>query len=489
MQKLLRTVQRDGFTPGLLHANEDEGSTDSIDLFDYHRALRRRIVQLRVLQARAHTQLGDIARAEDILNEVPSYYLIALPVSDWAGVSMEWAHRAMKDQLWSDAEQCARDAMQTFRAGRRVPGNHRIWAHALRELGRVEEAMEVVKRGIVYEAPWDTRNKQKNWAAYEELAKEVEARAEVRRKREAFMAVWGEVLIAVQEKIETKDSPTSWQSIKEKDWDMFGDDENDKDMDDSLPAYGEEETALKVQAATRAALAAGAVEESEHSEVAWTQTTAAQELAVAESGPEEVCIKEYVDVKLTKGALKDIEKLDTVTRENAVRKLNDLAHGRGGMTTRKALVGCKNMRIFESYVNNTGAGERILWTELGENSICVWYVPKHKNVSRMMKMIDEADERSERRLTSAAVLLSGHTEMSIDAHNKTIGDDRVFLDPFSDTPLKVYDIPREEILKLVSPKWKPRLHLTRQEREIVQTEGTVLLLGRSGTGYVVICWT
>ena len=102
----------------------------------------------------------------------------------------------------------------------------------------------------------------------------------------------------------------------------------------------------------------------------------------------------------------------------------------------------------------------------------------------MMKMIDEADERSERRLTSAAVLLSGTSEMKVDAQQKTIGTDRIFLDPFSDTPLKVYDIPREEITKLESPKWTPRLHLTKQECEIVQTEGTVLLLGRSGTGYV-----
>ena len=452
-------------------------------------ALRRRVAQLRVLQARAHAQLGDCARAEQILNEDVPVLLNGVPsMTEWAAMSMELAQCAIQGQRWSDAELYAREALQKLRVGRRVPGSHRLWAQALRELGRVEEAAEVVKRGIVYEAPWDTRNKQENWAAYEELAKEVEARAEARRKREAFMEVWGQVLGTVQEKHEEKDSPISWQTIKEKDWDMFGDDENDKeDLDESLPDYGEEETSLKVQAATRAALAAGAAEESEHSEVAWTQTAAERELASVESGPEEKCIKEYIDIKLTKGALKDIEKLDTVTRENAVRKLDDLAHGRGGMTTRKALVGCKNMRIFETYVNNTGAGERILWTELGDNSICVWYVPRHKNVSRMMKMIDEADERSERRLTSAAVLLSGKTEMCVDAHTKTIGDDRVFLDPFSDTPLKVYDIPREEILKLVSPKWKPRLHLTRQEREIVQTEGTVLLLGRSGTGYVVVC--
>jgi len=79
-------------------------------------------------------------------------------------------------------------------------------------------------------------------------------------------------------------------------------------------------------------------------------------------------------------------------------------------------------------------------------------------------------------------MLKGGTSLDVDAQHKMIGEDRVFLDPFSDTPLKVYDIPRDSILKLNSPKWKPRLHLTKQEREIVDSDSTVLLLGRSGTG-------
>ena len=96
----------------------------------------------------------------------------------------------------------------------------------------------------------------------------------------------------------------------------------------------------------------------------------------------------------------------------------------------------------------------------------------------MMKLIDEADERSTRRLTAATAVLKGVTEMDVDPTQKTIGEDRIFLDPFSDTPLKVYDVPKDSIMKLSSPKWKPRLHLTKQEREIVSTDGTVLLLGR-----------
>ena len=40
----------------------------------------------------------------------------------------------------------------------------------------------------------------------------------------------------------------------------------------------------------------------------------------------------------------------------------------------------------------------------------------------------------------------------------------------------------DEFEKLNDPTWKPRLHLTTRERQVVETSGTVLLLGRSGTG-------
>ena len=466
----------------LLKAAKRYGLTHEALLGTDNDARRLRVVRLLVLQAQAHVALGNPARAEQLLAGPAWELLPRLPANEWAVVAMERARCARQRQQWEVAERWTRAAVHDYRAGRRVPGNHRLWARALRELGRVEEAMEVVRRGIVYEAPWNTKNKHENQALYLQLAIEVGERTEARRKEEAFLAVWGPLLAVVQDKMLDNDAPKSWESIKEKDWDMLGDD--DGSDDDSLPGLGEEETALKVQALTRAVLET-AGEESEHPGGAWAEgPQSAVVVSDVGMGKEEECHKEYVDIKLTRGALKDVKALDTELRKSVVRKLDDLAFGRGGMTTRKALVGCRNVRIFETYVENQGAGRRILWTELDDSSICIWYVAKHKDVSKMMKMIDEADERSERRLTSAAVLLSGTSEMKVDAQQKTIGTDRIFLDPFSDTPLKVYDIPREEITKLESPKWTPRLHLTKQECEIVQTEGTVLLLGRSGPGYV-----
>jgi hypothetical protein len=46
----------------------------------------------------------------------------------------------------------------------------------------------------------------------------------------------------------------------------------------------------------------------------------------------------------------------------------------------------------------------------------------------------------------------------------------------------------ENVADIQKADWSPRLHLTREEREVVEAPGTVLLLGRSGTGKTVcIC--
>jgi len=296
----------------------------------------------------------------------------------------------------------AKDITQSLPC-RRAPGNHRLLASVLESTGDFEAGMEAVRRGLVYEAPWDDANKALNRDMYLQLSNELSVQVELRRKEEAFLSVWGQVLDIVSKKRKQADAPISWQTIKEKDYDMLAGDSDDEGDDDEFSGHiGEEETARKVQAATAAALSAPA-DETEHSEGAWSAAPVVCEASDAvdyETGPEESCEVVYENIKMTKSARKNFDSLDTTLRDFVSRKLDDLAHGRGGKTTRKELVGCKNVRIFETYVEQSLAGHRILWTQLDDSNICIWYIPTHKKVPKMMKKIDEADELSTRRLVS-----------------------------------------------------------------------------------------
>ncbi len=60
------------------------------------------------------------------------------------------------------------------------------------------------------------------------------------------------------------------------------------------------------------------------------------------------------------------------------------------------------------------------------------------------------------------------------------------IDPEGNIPMKLNKVFYENIDKLEDSDWTPPLHLTTEERE--DTKGTVLVLGRSGTGKTVcIC--
>ena len=65
-----------------------------------------------------------------------------------------------------------------------------------------------------------------------------------------------------------------------------------------------------------------------------------------------------------------------------------------------------------------------------------------------------------------------------------LDNDTILLDPFANTPLKIHQLPSSDIDKLELESWTPPFRLTNDERKIVQTKGTVLVLGRSGTGKV-----
>ena len=60
----------------------------------------------------------------------------------------------------------------------------------------------------------------------------------------------------------------------------------------------------------------------------------------------------------------------------------------------------------------------------------------------------------------------------------------MLLDVVGNVPLKVYDVNHRNLDEIVTGSWVPRLHLSDEELRVVEEPGTVLLLGRSGTGKV-----
>jgi hypothetical protein len=160
-----------------------------------------------------------------------------------------------------------------------------------------------------------------------------------------------------------------------------------------------------------------------------------------------------------------------------VRRMQQLANGDRSFKTHKRLKG-SHSTIFEAYLEQK-SGHRILYTEEG-SSIVVWFVAKHKEVSRLMRLMDDAKNRSARQQLPQSLMSDLQNEGLITQQQK----EEVLLDVFGNVPLKLYDVHLGSIDDITKEAWTPTLHLTEEERDVVETEGTVLLLGRSGTGKV-----
>lgn len=164
--------------------------------------------------------------------------------------------------------------------------------------------------------------------------------------------------------------------------------------------------------------------------------------------------------------------------------MDQLAQGQRGYALSKALVGCK----FPQFETKLDSGQRILWTDLRrgskedfQESILVWCVSKHDKVSHNMNQIDRACLKLSQTPTVVSrvgIHLLDHTVLQIDV-------DAVLLDPAGNTPLKLYTTSRSTLSQLSvhdDADWQPMLRLSRREREVSEQVGTVLVLGRSGTG-------
>ena len=102
-----------------------------------------------------------------------------------------------------------------------------------------------------------------------------------------------------------------------------------------------------------------------------------------------------------------------------------------------------------------------------------------------MQLIDDSKSRSARQQMPATLVSELQNEglLQQDEPKK-----EVLIDIFGNTPLKIYDVNFSAINEITKDSWTPRLHLTEEERDIVEADGTVLVLGRSGTGKTIcIC--
>ena len=121
------------------------------------------------------------------------------------------------------------------------------------------------------------------------------------------------------------------------------------------------------------------------------------------------------------------------------------------------------------------SGQRILWTRPNE-TLLIWYVAAHKKVSRYMGLIDDAGKRSKRQLVPV-------TDVLVENLHYDTGE--VMLDPKADLPLKLYEVGASFVGNLNHNTWRPPMYMTPKEKEIAESEGSVCVLGRSGTGKTV----
>lgn len=315
--------------------------------------------------------------------------------------------------------------------------------------------------------------------------------------------LWGPVRLCVTKASASDAGLFSWYNIKKMTFDINQAEERDEE---------DQEVTSRVDAA-REGLASdddnddGNAEESandgpDHDNAAVSAKTVVRLL------PSEECdrlpLDAYDNIMLTRSVIKWFNRADSVYRGFFLRRMRQFANGEyeRSQKLRKNLTGCKHI-IYEAYLEQKVA-QRILFTECRTKddegnvttSILVWYVAKHDYVPRYMGQIDKAEARMNDQFTASASQLidenrgsdsdDGDNEGKFEGADAMIlGNDTILLDPLANTPLKIHQLSSTEIDKLELEKWTPPFRLTTEEKQIVQTPGTVLVLGRSGTGKTV----
>ena len=170
------------------------------------------------------------------------------------------------------------------------------------------------------------------------------------------------------------------------------------------------------------------------------------------------------------------------------QRLHQLAEGDRSYCLSKALKHNSNSvhnGRFVLYESKLDKGQRIIWAENRSkeySKIIVFYISKHDKVPERIRLIDEAFQRQ------IIPSLQDASASEAEAFNSRASEhELVLIDPASNGILKMFDVKKNELNLLGTQEWKPPLHLTRRETELVNMNGVVVILGRGMIFLAVIC--
>jgi hypothetical protein len=206
-----------------------------------------------------------------------------------------------------------------------------------------------------------------------------------------------------------------------------------------------------------------------------------------------------IPVDLSIAVKKWLEKTDDQYREMFQRRVLQLASGQRSYALSKRLKHC-SVPVYETKLDK---GQRILWSQIlrqraednrREVTLMIWFATKHDHVPQLLRLIEHSCGRTIKQVEGRGSSIADSSQLTqvtaryVSSANPeartlpalSLPDDAVLLDPQSNIPLKLYPVP--DLQQLSRENWRAPLRLNRLEQSVRGQGGTVLLLGRSGTG-------
>jgi ankyrin repeat protein len=268
---------------------------------------------------------------------------------------------------------------------------------------RAKQRLDVILRVI-----WTLQARFRGWVARRKHRDLLVGRLKFSK---GFHAIWKSALSRI-EHVHAISGQGSWLAMKH-------------ELSDMMPSLGEdwERTKNLLSAAVNEALVEGDSEDEEDNEVDQVILPLAIPSASMDQG---VLTAQLFPPRMTKYAWKWVEKSDPKYRGFFIAKVKRLAAGDRSRTMAKRLKGTTAKAVFETYLEQK-SGHRILWTEDLTDGLIIWFVTTHDRVSRMASLIDKAEQRSSRQLSSITQL----TELvdKPDAKGDSCKTPHVLLDP------------------------------------------------------------